>query len=568
MNHETFFENFELLIDAPNSVEELRELILQLAVKGKLVPQDPNEETASVLLEKIITDKKRLIKEKKFKKSQTLPEIKKDEIPFDIPKTWKWIRLNDVGDWGAGSTPDRKKSDYYEGSILWFKSGELNNGYINDSKEKITDSALNDCSLRLNKPDDVLIAMYGATIGKVAILEVEATTNQAVCACTCFLGIYNCYLFYLLKAYRRNFSNQGAGGAQPNISRHKIIHTVAPLPPYEEQQRIVAKVDQLMALCDQLEDRQQKKYEQRIHLNNAVLDKLLTAPTPEEFAQHWQRICDDFNLLYDAPETVGQLRQAILQLAVQGKLVPQDERDEPASVLLEKAKTDKERLIKEKKIKRKKPSLPIGPQDLEYKLPGKWEWTRLLDICEFITDGTHQTPKYTEDGRIFLSAQNIKPFRFMPEFHRFVSEEDYQGYIKNRKPEYEDILLTRVGAGIGEAAVIDKKIDFAIYVSVALIRPFKKYIDSNYLTIWLNSPIGTKKSSKNTYGKGVSQGNLNLGLINNFVVSIPPLNEQKRIVARVDQLIALCDELEAGLAQAQTEAGKLMEAVVHHVLAA
>jgi len=239
MNHETFFENFELLIDAPNSVEELRELILQLAVKGKLVPQDPNEETASVLLEKIIADKKRLIKEKKFKKSQTLPEIKKDEIPFDIPKTWKWIRLNDVGDWGAGSTPDRKKSDYYEGSILWFKSGELNNGYINDSKEKITDSALNDCSLRLNKPGDVLIAMYGATIGKVAILEVEATTNQAVCACTCFLGIYNCYLFYLLKAYRRNFSNQGAGGAQPNISRHKIIHTVAPLPPYEEQQRIV-----------------------------------------------------------------------------------------------------------------------------------------------------------------------------------------------------------------------------------------------------------------------------------------------------------------------------------------
>ncbi|NOR48069.1 MAG: hypothetical protein GQ533_08500 [Methanosarcinaceae archaeon] len=144
MNHETFFENFELLIDAPNSVEELRELILQLAVKGKLVPQDPNEETASELLEKIIADKKRLIKEKKFKKSQTLPEIKKDEIPFDIPKTWKWMRLNDVGDWGAGSTPDRKKPDYYEGSILWFKSGELNNGYINDSKEKITDSALND----------------------------------------------------------------------------------------------------------------------------------------------------------------------------------------------------------------------------------------------------------------------------------------------------------------------------------------------------------------------------------------------------------------------------------------
>lgn len=181
----------------------------------------------------------------------------------------------------------------------------------------------------------------------------------------------------------------------------------------------------------------------------------------------------------------------------------------------------------------------ITVDELEYKIPQKWIWSRLIEICKLITDGTHQTPKYTDSRRIFISAQNIKPFRFMPEVHKFVSEEDYQGYIKNRKPELEDILLTRVRAGIGEAAVINKKLDFAIYVSVALIRPFKNFIDPYYLTIWLNSPSGTHKSSINTYGKGVSQGNLNLGLIKKFIVSIPPLKEQKRIVAKVDQLTGL-----------------------------
>jgi type I restriction enzyme S subunit len=253
MNPETFFDNFGLLADTPNGVQKLRELILQLAVQGKLVPQDPNDEPASVLLERIKAEKDRLVKEKKIRKSKPLPPVEIDEIRFKIPDSWKWIRLNQIGDWGAGATPNRKKSEYYGGSIRWLKSGELRDGYVSESDENITESALKDCSLRINKCGDVLIAMYGATIGKVAILEVEATTNQAVCACTCFAGFYNRYLFLLLKSYRQYFSNQGAGGAQPNISRIKIISTVAPLPPLNEQKRIVAKVDRLMALCDELE---------------------------------------------------------------------------------------------------------------------------------------------------------------------------------------------------------------------------------------------------------------------------------------------------------------------------
>ncbi|WP_220733755.1 restriction endonuclease subunit S, partial [Shewanella morhuae] len=198
-------------------------------------------------------EKAQLVKDKKIKKPKVLPEISDDEIPFDIPNTWVFVRLNELGEWGAGSTPSRSSSELYGGDIPWFKSGELSQDYIYESEETVTELALKKSSLRYNSIGDVLLAMYGATIGKAAILGVRGTTNQAVCACTPFLGFSNIYLLMLLKAYRPRFIGMGAGGAQPNISREKIIATVIALPPQEEQQRIVAKVDELMSLCDALE---------------------------------------------------------------------------------------------------------------------------------------------------------------------------------------------------------------------------------------------------------------------------------------------------------------------------
>jgi type I restriction enzyme S subunit len=212
-------------------IKKLRELILELAVRGKLVPQDPNDEPASVLLEKIAEEKARLVKEGKIKKQKALPEIGEEEKPFELPDAWQFVRLNDLGEWGAGSTPLRSRHVYYGGNIPWFKSGELVSDYISESEEYVTELALRETSLRYNKPGDVLIAMYGATIGKTSILEVPATTNQAVCACTPFSGLENTYLLTLLKAYKNRFVGIGAGGAQPNISREKIIATVIALPP-------------------------------------------------------------------------------------------------------------------------------------------------------------------------------------------------------------------------------------------------------------------------------------------------------------------------------------------------
>ena len=261
------YEKSQEALDKLNAeiFDKLKKSVLQEAIQGKLVTQDPNDEPASVLLERIKEEKAKLFKEGKLKKKDLVdsvifkgddnkyyekvgPQVTciDEEIPFDIPSSWQWTRMGTIGDWGSGSTPQRGNPAYYGGDILWLKTGELNNGIVYDSEEKITDKALQECSLRLNKIGDVLIAMYGATIGKVAIAGREMTTNQACCGCTPY-QIYNKYLFHFLIASKDAFIKKGEGGAQPNISREKLIHHLIPIPPIQEQYRIVEKLEFVIA---------------------------------------------------------------------------------------------------------------------------------------------------------------------------------------------------------------------------------------------------------------------------------------------------------------------------------
>ena len=258
-------EKFEPLIAEYDKLEQqatklddeiygkLKKSILQYAIQGKLVPQDPNNEPASVLLERIRAEKKVKLGKKfvdsyiykgddncYYEKVGANEPVRLVDLPFDIPDSWCWARLGSIGDWGAGATPARTNSQYYGGNIPWLKTGELNNDTVYDSEEHITDEALKNCSLRYCHIGDVLIAMYGATIGKLAIAGVPLTTNQACCACTPYKGIYNLYLFYFLMEEKDNFTQMGFGGAQPNISKEKIVKHLFPVPPYEEQKRIVS----------------------------------------------------------------------------------------------------------------------------------------------------------------------------------------------------------------------------------------------------------------------------------------------------------------------------------------
>lgn len=232
--------------------EDMKKSILQQAIQGKLVEQRPEEGTAQELYAQIQAEKQRLIKEGKLKKEKPLPEITEDEKPFEIPEGWMWVRLGSCGSWGSGATPSRTNTEYYGGTIPWLKTGDLNDGIIKEIPEHITDLALEKTSVRLNPPGSVLMAMYGATIGKLGILGISATTNQACCACIPYTGIYNKYLFYFLLASRKSFIKMGEGGAQPNISKEKIVNFIIPLPPLAEQKRIVARLEELLPLCEKM----------------------------------------------------------------------------------------------------------------------------------------------------------------------------------------------------------------------------------------------------------------------------------------------------------------------------
>ena len=242
-----------------------KKAILQEAVQGKLVPQIASEGNARDLLEDIRKEKlshgldfanaksgKRKSKKETALAGSNPCDITEEEIPFDIPESWCWCRLGEIGDWKAGSTPSRSNPELYNGNIPWLKTGDLTDGDINEIPECISKKALESCSMRLNPIGSVLIAMYGATIGKLGILKIEATTNQACCACVPYNGIYNKYLFYYLMSQKKDFTEKAEGGAQPNISREKLVVHLLPLPPYEEQKRIVDTIEKMLPLCEKL----------------------------------------------------------------------------------------------------------------------------------------------------------------------------------------------------------------------------------------------------------------------------------------------------------------------------
>ena len=477
--------------------QQLKNSILQLAIQGRLVPQDSNDEPASALLSRIREEKKRLVEEKKIKKDKPLAPIKDEEKPFDIPDSWEWVRLGEIGDWGAGATPAKGNMDYYnKGNIPWLRTGDLNNGIVKDVEMRITEKALSECSLRKCNVGDVLIAMYGATIGKVAIAGIELTTNQACCACTP-LCLYNKYLFYFLQANKDVFIKMGSGGAQPNISREKIIYTLFPLPPLAEQHHIVEKIEELLPLVEEYDEAQTK------------LDKLNN----------------------ELPE---KLKNSILQQAIMGRLDTRNDKDEPASALLSRIREEKKKLVEEKKIKKDKPLAPIKDEEKPFEIPESWEWVRLGEISQEISDGTHKTPKYVENGIPFLSVQNISSGKLNINKIKYISEDEHIKLIKRVKPQKNDILICRIGT-LGRAIKVNWDFEFSIFVSLGLIR----LIDSslcNYLVACINSPLGYSWIDKVKVGGGTHTYKINLSDLPNFVIPLPPLSEQHRIVDKLEKI--------------------------------
>ncbi|MFM5243153.1 restriction endonuclease subunit S [Aeromonas rivipollensis] len=551
-------------------IKKLRELILELAVRGKLVPQDPSDEPASVLLERIASEKAWLVKEGKIKKSKALPEIGEEEKLFELPDGWVWARLNDLGDWGAGATPTRSNSDFYGGNIPWFKSGELTSDYIFKSEESVTELALSKSSLRYNDVGDVLVAMYGATIGKTAILGVKATTNQAVCACTTFDGFSNLYLLQLLKAYRPRLIGMGAGGAQPNISKDKLIATIVALPPFNEQKRIVSKIDELMALCDQLELRSESQLAAHQTLVEALLTTLTDSGDADELAQNWARLSTHFDTVFTTEASIDALKQTILQLAVMGKLVPQDPSDEPAIDLFNRLVSKRDEwLIKEAKDnseamtmlrKLKKLTVPTAP----FELPKAWTCAHLIQLSQILVDCHNKTAPYVEVGIPIIRTTNIRERQFIDRELKFVSKETYDYWSRRCPPEPRDIIFTRE-APMGEALIIPVGETWCLGQRTMLIRPMHEFVSNQFLLLTLTEPHLLERASEHAVGLTVKH--LRVGDVENLNIPLPPLAEQHRIVAKVDELMTLCDQLKARLQSSQQTQLALAESLVEGALA-
>ena len=528
------------------TADQLRKSILQQAIQGKLVPQDPNDEPASALLERIREEKARLVKEKKIKKEKNpsvifrgednshyekfilTGEVKciDDEIPFELPKGWEWCRLGEVGDWGAGATPLRSNPKFFGGHIPWLKTGELNYDVIFETEECITKKALQEYSLRLCSKGDVLIAMYGATIGKLGIAGIELTTNQACCACTPIL-FYNIFLFYYLMASKQVFVEQGEGGAQPNISRIKLVSHLFPMPPLAEQQRIVAKIEELMPLVEQYGKAQSE------------LNKLNT-------------------------NIREQLKKSILQYAIEGKLVPQCEEDGTAEDLLQEIQAEKQRLYAEGKLKKKdlthstifrgednkyyEKTILTGEvkcidEEIPFEIPISWRWIRLADISIFLSRG--KSPKYSDVKQIPVFAQkcNLKSGGISLDEVKFLDTSTLPKWKDEYKLRHQDILINSTGTGtVGRIGIFSESLlrNYPFIVPDSHISVVRLSSACNPLYIFnVLSSNAVQSYIKDNLAGSTNQKELYIGTLGKLLIPLPPMIEQQKIIHKIEVVASI-----------------------------
>ena len=434
-----------------------------------------------------------------------------EEIPFEIPQGWEWCRMGNIGEWGAGATPSKGNPDYYNGNILWLRTGELNNDIVYDTEIKITEKALKECSLRLNKVGDVMIAMYGATIGKVAIVGKEMTTNQACCACTP-IGIFNWFLFYFLMGSQLDFIKKGEGGAQPNISRQKLIAHLMPVPPIEEQHRIVSRIREVLPYVERY--------------------------THSQVAQ---------NILNESIKPM--LRKSILQEAIQGRLVSQNSSDESANDLLLRIKEEKQRLVKEGMLKKSalEDSVIYKGDDNKYyenhgknvvcidteipfEIPSSWQWVRLANVVQ--VNPKNDAPNETRAAFIpmeCVDATYLSKYTYHEKkwgdikagFTHFADGDVAFAKItpcfQNRKSMILRNLPNGIGAGTTELKVL---------------RPYGNTINREYLLFFLESPYFVEEA---VFKGTANQQRIISGYMENKLFPLPPLSEQQRISDKIEE---------------------------------
>lgn len=573
MNNETsalLEKYFDTAFTAPDGIKKLRELILTLAMQGKLVPQDPTDRPASELLKAIEAEKTQLIDQKEIKQPKALLEIKKTDLPYQIPYGWEWVRLGDITEIIRGITfPGIEKSkEFALGKIACIRTANVQNEIEWEDLLFVRRTFMKKESQLLHNNDIVMsMANSRELVGKVAIIKnlphEEATFGG-------FLGVIRTYqvlpmfVLCLLKTqYARATLIDSASQTTniANVSLGKLNPFLTPLPPIEEQHRIVAEIDRLMSRCDELEKLRTDRNQKRTTVHTAAIDRLLKAQDDRAFSTAWSFITQHFSELYSVKENVTELRKVILQLAVMGKLVPQDPTDEPASELLKAIGLEKQRLVKEGKIKKSKNLPESKAEEVPYELPKGWQWSNIQKLSLKVTDGEHITPQRSESGYYLLSARNVTNQGIKLDNVDYVPQQEYERIRKRCDPEIGDILVSCSGS-VGRIAIVDAD-EYVMVRSVALIKHEHNFINSLFLANALRSPILQSQIIEKS--RTTAQSNLFLGKINELLVPIPPLTEQHRIVAKIDRLMEFCDRLEASIEATKIKQTDLLNAVMSRV---
>jgi type I restriction enzyme S subunit len=530
-------------------VKKLRELILELAVRGKLVPQDPNDEPASELLKKIEAEKAQLVKEGLLKKQKPLPPISDDEKPFELPESWILCRLGQIIQISSGTGLTAANMN---------KNGQIpvygGNGV----------TGFHDQGNVFQKT--LVIGRVGYYCGSVHLTPAVAwVTDNAFVTTFSEENIFIDYLVWLLKG--TNLKEDENATAQPVISGRKLYPISIALPPKQEQHRIVAKVDELMALCDQLEAKTESSINAHKTLVEVLLATLTDAKNADELNDNWQTISQHFDVLFTTQASIDQLKQTILQLAVMGKLVKQDPKDEPAAKLLERIATEKQQLIKDGKIKKQKLLSPITDEEKPFELPKGWEWVRFGLLFKSFSNGLYKPAKfYTDNGVISLRMYNIQYGEV--DFNAAKRVEVEPKELEQFLLETDDLLINRVNSKelVGKTAIIPNISEPLVYESMNMrAKPHKEYLSARYLNLFMMTSMA-QESISSFAKEAVGQASINQGQVSSIKTPLPPLAEQHFIVTKVVELIGLCDSLKERLNQAHTTQIQVTDAIVEQAL--
>jgi type I restriction enzyme S subunit len=564
MNAERLLAHYERIADAPDAIPRLRRFVLDLAVRGKLVPQDPSDEPAAELLKRIAAEKARLAKAGEIRKPKPLPAV--DEPPFALPQNWRWTRIREVTS-DRGQEVPKSRFTYIDVTAI-----DKEAGFVADPKV-LEASEAPSRARKITRKGDVIYSCVRPYLLNVAVIETDFDPPPIASTAFAILNGHGLVMpRYIWIVLRSPFmvacveENQ-RGQAYPAINDSDFAVLPFPLPPLAEQRRIVAKVDELMALCDRLEAARQTREATRDKLTAASLARL-NAPDPDTFRDDARFALDALPALTARPDQIRQLRQTILNLAVRGKLVPQDPKDQPASELLKRIAKERADLIKKKEIRRENGLDPVQSAEMPFDVPVSWVWSRIGEAVLFTQYGTSQKSNPSEKGVPVLTMGNVQDGLVVWNNEKRIPEtsEDLPAlYLRkfdllyNRTNSAE--LVGKTGIYLGEDGVRT----FASYL--IRLRPSLLSTNPRFLNMAMNTPEFRETQIVPLIKKQTGQANVNGTALKNMLVPLPPLAEQHRIVAKVDALMALCDRLEESLAATAVTRRRLLDALLVEALA-